>query len=282
MPDSTVPRSLDHTPSSPSDSAAAQQPAPAQGPRSDTVPSRQLLSVDKYHQEYHRRHAKGSTSHGSRGSNAPVPTGSLGPSPAPRTWREELVAGEVDFDDAEDLPARHEAATSVATLDRQLRTPNPFPERFQSLCYAPLLPSRYDDRLLEPGVITNDLDGAQGRQLTAGACSGFHRPVARPLLATSRRDYYFEPFGHVQVWATGRNHSRSCRAAVARERFLTAQITTPVQYLKCLRQLLNCEPVPAMRTAPMVLAEGETTNAYEAQFQNWVERSRRLNSYDAI
>ncbi|OWZ04153.1 hypothetical protein PHMEG_00023988 [Phytophthora megakarya] len=166
MPDSTVPRSLDHTPSSPSDSAAAQQPAPAQGRRSDTEPSRQLLSVDEYHQEYHRHHAKASTSHGSRGSNVPVSTESLGPGPAPRTWREELEAGEVDFDDAEDLPARPEAATSVATLDRQLRTPIPFPERSQSLLDAPPFPSRYVDELSKPDVITNDLDAAQGRQLT--------------------------------------------------------------------------------------------------------------------
>ncbi|KAK1933660.1 hypothetical protein P3T76_011874 [Phytophthora citrophthora] len=250
MPDSTAPRSLDPTPSSPSDSAAAQQPAPAQGPRSGTDPSRQLLSVGEYHRGYHQRHAPGSTSHGSRGSNAPIPTGSLGPRPSPRTWREQLEAGKVDFDDAEDLPARPEAAASVATLGRQLSTPNPFPERSQSLRNAPPLPSRYEDELSEPGVITNDLDEAQGHQLAAGAPSRSHRPVARPLLATSRRDYLFERFAPAEVVrraALQPLDTYTCGPPAVttgevvqrqslRERFLTTQVTTPAVYRGRLRQ----------------------------------------------
>ncbi|KAG2976674.1 hypothetical protein PC120_g25652 [Phytophthora cactorum] len=37
-----------------------------------------------------------------------------------------------------------------------------------------------------------------------------------------------------------------------------------------------------MRTVPVVVRPGEATTAYEAQFQNWVERARRLPSYEAL
>ncbi|KAG3116301.1 hypothetical protein PI125_g4739 [Phytophthora idaei] len=37
-----------------------------------------------------------------------------------------------------------------------------------------------------------------------------------------------------------------------------------------------------MRTIPVVIRPGEATTAYETQFQNWVERARRLPSYEAL
>ncbi|KAG3067422.1 hypothetical protein PI125_g23648 [Phytophthora idaei] len=67
-----------------------------------------------------------------------------------------------------------------------------------------------------------------------------------------------------------------------RERFLTQQVTTPQAYRERLQQQLHGQPVPAMRTVPVVVRPGEATTAYEAQFQNWVERARRLPSYEAL
>ncbi|ETK70874.1 hypothetical protein L915_21798 [Phytophthora nicotianae] len=67
-----------------------------------------------------------------------------------------------------------------------------------------------------------------------------------------------------------------------RERYLTPQVTTPQEYRERLQLQLNRRSVPSMRTIPVVLNPGESQNAYEAQFQNWVELARRLPSYNAL
>ncbi|KAG3071850.1 hypothetical protein PI125_g22642 [Phytophthora idaei] len=72
------------------------------------------------------------------------------------------------------------------------------------------------------------------------------------------------------------------RRHTLRERFLAQQVTTPQEYRERLQQQLHGQPVPAMRTVPVVIRPGETIIAYEAQFQNWVERARRLPSYEAL
>ncbi|ETO72999.1 hypothetical protein F444_11023 [Phytophthora nicotianae P1976] len=66
------------------------------------------------------------------------------------------------------------------------------------------------------------------------------------------------------------------------ERYLTPQVTTPQEYRERLQLQLNRRSVPSMRTIPVVLNPGESQNAYEAQFQNWVELARRLPSYNAL
>ncbi|OWZ17859.1 LOW QUALITY PROTEIN: hypothetical protein PHMEG_0008145 [Phytophthora megakarya] len=282
MPDPTVPRSFDHTPSSPMlrqnnplrPKALAQTQSHLRSYSASTNTTRSTIGVTP--------RARRATSH--VGATLRFRLGQdLRHVLGERSWR----------------PAKA-ASTTLRTsqlglrpqrVDRQLHTPNPFPERFQSLGDAAPLPSRYVDELSEPDVITNDLDAAQGCQLTAGASSRSHRPVTHRYL--QRRDATITSSVYLQHKASDPLDTNRCEPPAVttddvaqrqslRERFLTAQVTTPVQYLGYLRQLLNREPVPAKRTALMVLAEGDTTNAYEAQFQNWVERSRRLNSYDAL
>ncbi|ETM54322.1 hypothetical protein L914_02326, partial [Phytophthora nicotianae] len=59
-----------------------------------------------------------------------------------------------------------------------------------------------------------------------------------------------------------------------RERYLTPQVTTPQEYRERLQLQLNRRSVPSMRTIPVVLNPGESQNAYEAQFQNWLPGPR--------
>ncbi|KAG3061785.1 hypothetical protein PI125_g24649 [Phytophthora idaei] len=85
--------------------------------------------------------------------------------------------------------------------------------------------------------------------------------------------------GHGLVAATA---DQEARRYTLRDRFLAQEVTAPREYQEHLQQQLRGQPVPAMRTVPVVIRPGETTTAYEAQFQNWVERARRLPSYDAL
>ncbi|KAG2763031.1 hypothetical protein PC129_g17988 [Phytophthora cactorum] len=85
--------------------------------------------------------------------------------------------------------------------------------------------------------------------------------------------------GHGLVTATA---DQGVRRYTLRDRFSTQQVTAPREYREHLQQQLHGQPVPAMRTVPVVIRPGEATTAYEAQFQNWVERARRLASYEAL
>ncbi|KAI9993016.1 hypothetical protein PInf_015071 [Phytophthora infestans] len=67
-----------------------------------------------------------------------------------------------------------------------------------------------------------------------------------------------------------------------RERYLTPQVTSPQEYQARLQMQLNRQPVPSIRTIPVVLNPGESQRAYEAQFRSWVEGARRLPSYNAL
>ncbi|KAG3122626.1 hypothetical protein PI126_g24070 [Phytophthora idaei] len=174
---------------------------------------------------------------------------------------------------------------------RVLRTPNPFAERYnpvRALRDAPPLTSRYEEDRRDPNIITNDLDEAQSRQLSTEPCSQWsHRPMARPLALPLRRDYGLQPLDPAETarrTALQLLDTYVCEPAAAtpdqqvrrhtfRERFLTQQVTTPREYRECLQQQLHGQPVPAMRTVLVVVRPGEATTAYEAQFQNWVERS---------
>ncbi|KUF84750.1 Zinc (Zn2)-Iron (Fe2) Permease (ZIP) Family [Phytophthora nicotianae] len=125
---------------------------------------------------------------------------------------------------------------------RVLRAPNPFPERsnpLRSLRDAPPLPSRYDEEdQRDLNVIRNDLDEAQSRMLSTQQSS---RPVARPLVHSSRRDYGFQPRDAAETARRATQqpldtYMSGPAAATAeeqvlwytlRKRYLTSQVTTP-------------------------------------------------------
>ncbi|KAG1708247.1 hypothetical protein DVH05_024930 [Phytophthora capsici] len=200
------------------------------------------------------------------------------------------------YDDEEGTPTRQEAdssrPSSPAPRSRELWTPNPFPNRDGSanaLLNAPPLSSRYEDELPEPGVVCNDLDGAQSRQIEAASRARYNRPVARPIVGASRRDYGYDRLSPAEVVRRAASQlldTYTCGPAPEttdevvqrqslREHFLTPQVTTPSEYREWLRQQQRlCRPCGH--------SEVETTVAYEVQFQNWVELSRRLHSCDAL
>ncbi|ETP48308.1 hypothetical protein F442_05924, partial [Phytophthora nicotianae P10297] len=226
-------------------------------------------------------------------------------SPTQRHTRHgELEPGEVASGEMARSPARSETffqrPSSPASSSRELRTPNAFPNRSWSasnaLRNAPPLSSRYEDGLTEPGIISNDLDGAQSRQIAGESHARPNRPVARPIMGTSRRDYGYvrtNPAVTARRAALQLLDTYTCgpsaittdevvQRQTLRERYLTPQVTTTAEDRERLRQQLKGEPVPSMQTVPVVLAEGETTGAYEAQFQNWMGLARRLRSDDAL
>ncbi|KAG3057952.1 hypothetical protein PC122_g20856 [Phytophthora cactorum] len=166
-----------------------------------------------------------------------------------------------------------------------------------TILYAPPLTPRYEEDRRDPNVITNDFDEAQSRQLSAEPSSQrSNRPVARPLTLPSRRDYGFQPLDPAETarraaqqlldtyvcGPSAATTDQQVRRHTLRERFLTQQVTTPQEYRERLQQQLHGQPVPAMRTVPVVVWPGEAATAYEAQFQNWVKRARRLPSYEAL
>ncbi|KAG3154627.1 hypothetical protein C6341_g15636 [Phytophthora cactorum] len=162
---------------------------------------------------------------------------------------------------------------------RALRTPNSFAERYnpvRALREAPPLSSRYEEDRLDP--------------------NRSNRPVARPLTLPSQRNYDFQPLDPAETarraalqlldtyvcGPAAATADQQVRRHTLRERFLTQQVTTPRWYRERLQQQLHGQPVPAVRTVPVVVRPGEATTAYEAQFRNWVERVRRLPSYEAF
>ncbi|KAG4233197.1 hypothetical protein PC116_g18589 [Phytophthora cactorum] len=234
---------------------------------------------------------------------------------------EELEEGQVDYDESvvseahshaastrthtsgessEAASARSYGSTTMSPPRRVLRTSNPFAERYNpllALLDAPPLTSRYEEDRIDPNVITNDLDEAQGRQLsTEPSSQRSNRPVARPLTLPSRLDYGFQPLDPAETACraalqlldtyvcepSAATADQQVRRHTLRERFLTQQVTNPRKYREHLQQQLHGQPVPAMRTVPVVIRPGEVTTAYEAQFQNCVERTQRLPSYEAL
>ncbi|ETI30539.1 hypothetical protein F443_22339 [Phytophthora nicotianae P1569] len=123
------------------------------------------------------------------------------------------------------------------------------------------------------------------------------RHVARPLVHSSRRDYGFQPRDaaetarraaqqplntYVYGPAAATADEQVLRWHTLRERYLIPQVTTPQGYRERLQMQLNRHSGPSMRTIPVVLNPGESENAYEARFQNWVERARGLPSYKSL
>ncbi|KAG2890239.1 hypothetical protein PC117_g24511 [Phytophthora cactorum] len=173
--------------------------------------------------------------------------------------------------------ARSYGSTTMSPPRRVLRTPNPFAERYnpvRALRDAPPLTSRYEEDRRDPNVITNDLDEAQSRQLSTDKLA-----AAQPSRGSATHPSLLDTYVCEPSAATA---DQQVRRHTLRERFLTQQVTTPQEYRERLQQQLHGQPVPAMRTVPVIIRPGEATTAYEAQFQNWVERARRLPSYEAL
>ncbi|ETM30503.1 hypothetical protein L914_21821 [Phytophthora nicotianae] len=154
-------------------------------------------------------------------------------------------------------PARSETSfqrpSRPASSSRDVRTPNPFPNRSwpasNDLCNAPPLFSKYEDELTEPGVISNDLDGAQSRQIAAGSHSRPNRPVTRPIVGTSRRDYGYVRTSPAETarraalqlldtytcGPSARTTDEVVQQQTLRGRYMTPQVTTPAEYRERLR-----------------------------------------------
>ncbi|KAI9998757.1 hypothetical protein PInf_003347 [Phytophthora infestans] len=319
MPGTSTPA---HGPTSLARRAAPASSVPDPQLRSATAPrASSSLSVAVYHQEYRRRHGQRSMSRQQEESKAQSSSEPRAPPRGNDVLFSELEEGEVDYDEpmgSEDhsnptSPRSHTGAASSPASSvrssrstvrsptrRDLRTPHPFSERsnpIRALRDAPPLSSRYgeEDRY-DHNVITNDLDEAQGRQLSNEQRSQSFRPLVRPLVLTSRRDYGFQPRNPAEAARLAAQqplNTYTCGPAASttdeqvqrhrlRERYLTPQVTTPQEYQARLQMQLSRQPVPSMRTIPVVLNPGESQRAYEAQFRSWVEGARRLPSYNAL
>ncbi|KAG2931276.1 hypothetical protein PC117_g13523 [Phytophthora cactorum] len=169
-----------------------------------------------------------------------------------------------------ELPLRGRTAPRPCRRYDEYSTPNPFAERYNPV---------------------------QSRQLsTEPSSQRSNRPVAQPLTLPSRRKYGFQPLDPAETarraaleildsyvcGPSAATADQQVRRYTLRERFLTQKVITPREYRERLRQQLHGQPVPAMGTIPVVIRPGKATTAYEAQFQNWVERARWLPSYEAL
>ncbi|CEG46548.1 uncharacterized protein PHALS_02947 [Plasmopara halstedii] len=158
---------------------------------------------------------------------------------------------------------------------RALRTPCPFPD-FSST-------ERY-------GVISNDLDEAQKRQLEAAPKADLMRAHPRshidPLV-----EYDFRPANpavetndavtrslrvHI-IGPVARTDDELATRRALRARFLVPQ-ESPLDVYRTRLRTQRGARVPAMRTIPVVLAPGESATDDEALFERWVKRHRKLIS----
>jgi hypothetical protein len=162
---------------SPTDSPA-RSASPASSPEAPPRPAH-TLSVKEYHSEHQRLYRQGAM-------DPRTDKASPDAERRPRLARDDLFA------DLEEQ-ASYGSDTSMTTPPRSpepeardLRAPNPFPERGAAQELTALRASSG----LESGVITNALDEGQERQLEEGEVQRSQRPEARPLLS-SHREYRF-------------------------------------------------------------------------------------------
>ncbi|GMF40598.1 unnamed protein product [Phytophthora fragariaefolia] len=171
---------------------------------------------------------------------------------------------QVDYEESQDeapgSPSRSTSGTAAPpTRDaspRVLRTPNPFPGRPAGLLALRELSEPRDpppgtvDSAMEEAVVTNDLDEAQSRQVALELQAPVsRRPVARPLLTPSVRDYGFQPRDPAEtarhaasqllnsyvIGPAARTPEELAQRAARRERFLTPQVTSLSEYRERLR-----------------------------------------------
>ncbi|GMF51803.1 unnamed protein product [Phytophthora fragariaefolia] len=218
---------------------------------------------------------------------------------------------QVDYEESPDeapgSPSRSTSGTAAPpTRDaspRVLRTPNPSTERPAGLLALRELSEPRDpppgtvDSAMEEAVVTNDLDEAQSRQVALELQAPVsRRPVARPPLTPSVRDYGFQPRDPAEtarhaasqllntyvIGPAARTPEELAQRAALRERFLTPQVTSLSEYRERLRVQGQRGSVPPMRTYPVVLQPGEDSTEYDSRFELWVEKSRRLSSMEAL
>ncbi|GMF62159.1 unnamed protein product [Phytophthora fragariaefolia] len=163
-------------------------------------------------------------------------------------------------------PSPMEKAGDVAQAPRQpmradaspraLRTPNPFPERPVGLLAVRELSEPRDppecgvDSAIEEPVVTNDMDEAQSRQVALELQAPVsRRPVARPLLTPSIRDYGFQPRDPAEtarqaasqllntyvIGPAARTPEELAQRTALRERYLTPQLPSLSEYRQRLR-----------------------------------------------
>ncbi|POM74787.1 hypothetical protein PHPALM_8199 [Phytophthora palmivora] len=173
---------------------------------------------------------------------------------------------------------------------RQLRTPNPFPERsspLRSLYGGSALSSHEEGEIPETNIITNPLDEAQGRQLEQQrGASRSNIPEARPLVMglwlPAPRSRGCCSGGCPAALENATTPDQVSARTQLREQYLTLQRTTPSEYAQRLSDQSNNLSVPDMRRIPVVFRPGELSHEEDAQFQNWVGHSRKLSSLAAL
>ncbi|GMF46004.1 unnamed protein product [Phytophthora fragariaefolia] len=206
--------------------------------------------------------------------------------------REVQVDYEESPDEAPGSPIRSTSGTAAPpTRDaspRVLRTPNPFPERPAGLLALRELSEPRDPTpgtvvsAVEESVVTNDLDEAQSLQVVLKLQAPVsRRPVARPLLTPSVRDYGFQPRDPAEtarhaaspllntyvIGAAARTPEELAQRAALRERFVTPEVIALSGYRERLRVQGQRGSVPPMRTYPVVLQPGEDSTEYDSRFE---------------
>ncbi|GMF28607.1 unnamed protein product [Phytophthora fragariaefolia] len=201
-------------------------------------------------------------------------------------------------DEAPGSPSRSTSRTAAPpTRDASppvLRTPNPFPERPAGLLALREHSEPRDpppgtvDRNMEGAIVTNDLDEAESRQMALELqAPASRRPVPRPLLMPSVRDYAFSTArsggdcspcccaaAEYLIGPASRTPEELTQRAALRETFLTPQVTSHSEYRERLRGQGQLGSVPPMRTYPVVLQPGEDSMEYDSRFELWVEKFR--------
>ncbi|POM81143.1 Hypothetical protein PHPALM_928 [Phytophthora palmivora] len=209
--------------------------------------------------------------------DAPPSTGQ-----GPNTGYSSVPEDEVDYEESTGgSPSRMSEVSIPRSPEQwQSRTPNPFPERpspLRSLYGGSALSSREEGGTPEANIITNPLDEAQGRWLEQQRdVPRSNIPEARPLEAAQQRftGYVIRPEATTPNQVAARTQLR--------EQYLPPQRTTPYEYAPHHSDQINSMSVPDMRRFPVVFRPGKLSHEEDAQFQNWVENSRKLSLLVAL
>ncbi|KAL4137201.1 hypothetical protein PRIC2_000723 [Phytophthora ramorum] len=295
------PRSASSPPGHSPPNTSARSASSAAGHNASAPVARTTLSVAEYYSKQQLKQARVAMSAPKSSADAPKPRIRR----ANETLFEGLEEGEeVDYGSDTCLREEEEDPPRGRTTDkRDLRTPNPFVERsdavsaLTALRTTSSLPSRDEDEPMEANVVSNNLDEVQSQQLAAmEEAPRAQRPIARPLLHPSRRDYGFEPrdpnevarlaasqlLNDYVIGPAAHSNEEVAQREDLRQRLLTPQLTTQREYRERLQLQARGASVPQMRTYPVVLLAGERQEQDVAQFELWVEGARKLSSIVAL
>uniref|UniRef100_H3H9P4 Uncharacterized protein n=1 Tax=Phytophthora ramorum TaxID=164328 RepID=H3H9P4_PHYRM len=303
------PRSASSPPGHIPPNSSARSASSAAGHNASAPVARTTLSVAEYYSKQQLKQARVAMSAPKSSADAPKPRIRR----ANETLFEGLEEGEeVDYGsdtclrEEEEEPPRGRTTNKCdlrTTNKCDLRTPNPFVERsdavsaLTALRTTSSLPSRDEDEPMEANVVSNNLDEVQSQQLAAmEEAPRAQRPIARPLLHPSRRDYGFEPrdpnevarlaasqlLNDYVIGPAAHSNEEVAQREDLRQRLLTPQLTTQREYRERLQLQARGASVPQMRTYPVVLLAGERQEQDVAQFELWVEGARKLSSIVAL